>query len=516
MNESIQKQDSSRKSMIWLLLISLIGFAVYFYASGNYGVFRDELYYFACGEHLDFGYVDHPPLVAVYAAISRTLFGDWLPGLRLLSTLSIVAVIFLSGWLARRLGGGLFAQIVTSLAVLVTPVYQGMSNFLSMNSFDILFWMILILILVEILKSDNPKLWLLFGVTAGFGFLNKYSVIFFLLAMVIALPFSKVRKHLFTPWPYIGAAIAVIIISPNIIWQATHGWPFLEFQASTTERTMAWITVPHFLTSQVLMMQPFSVIIWAAGLGALLFWKPVKNYRALGLIWIIALTLYILKGSKTYYPASTYLMLFPAGAMLWERLLSSGFWKAGRIIIIICLIISGLITLPYGLPVLPVESFIEYNKTMQLEGSPTFEDGRTITLRQHYADRFGWEEMVQEVARVYETLSDQEKTRVTIVGSNYGNAGAIDFFRDKYGLPRAISRHQTYYFWGTYDFDAEILITCGRAGRESLEQLYDEVVEAGYISHPYAIFYENEYPIYLCRGKRFDLKTLWEEEGGEF
>jgi 4-amino-4-deoxy-L-arabinose transferase-like glycosyltransferase len=226
MNESIQKQDSSRKSMIWLLLISLIGFAVYFYASGNYGVFRDELYYFACGEHLDFGYVDHPPLVAVYAAISRTLFGDWLPGLRLLSTLSIVAVIFLSGWLARRLGGGLFAQIVTSLAVLVTPVYQGMSNFLSMNSFDILFWMILILILVEILKSDNPKLWLLFGVTAGFGFLNKYSVIFFLLAMVIALPFSKVRKHLFTPWPYIGAAIAVIIISPNIIWQATHGWPF--------------------------------------------------------------------------------------------------------------------------------------------------------------------------------------------------------------------------------------------------------------------------------------------------
>jgi hypothetical protein len=166
--------------------------------------------------------------------------------------------------------------------------------------------------------------------------------------------------------------------------------------------------------------------------------------------------------------------------------------------------------------VLPVESFIEYNKTMQLEGSPTFEDGRTITLRQHYADRFGWEEMVQEVARVYETLSDQEKTRVTIVGSNYGNAGAIDFFRDKYGLPRAISRHQTYYFWGTYDFDAEILITCGRAGRESLEQPYDEVVEAGYISHPYAIFYENEYPIYLCRGKRFDLKTLWEEEGGEF
>lgn len=199
--------------------------------------------------------------------------------------------------------------------------------------------------------------------------------------------------------------------------------------------------------------------------------------------------------------------------MLLETLFRrKGFRWVGPALLVV-LIASSLIVLPYGLPVLPVETFIEYNEMVALEGKPTFEDGRPIMLRQHYADRFGWEEMVQMVAEVYHSLSPEEKEAATIFGANYGNAGAVDFFREKYKLPGAISQHLTYWIWGTGDNTAEILITCGRVGKEDLEQLYEEVREAAWVEHPYAIFYETGYPIMLCKGRKFDFKQLWQQQG---
>lgn len=494
-----------------LLFLAAATFALYFFTSGNYGIFRDELYYFANGEHLDWGYVDHPPLVAIYANLVRPLFGEWLPGLRLPATLAISAAVFLAGMITHRLGGGSYAQALAALFVIICPVYQGMSNFLSMNAFDILFWAAVVFLSIDLVQRDDPRRWLLLGVVAGLAALNKYSIFFLMAALMpMLLAFTRARKHLLTPWPYIGGAIGLIMLLPNLLWQQTHGWPFLAWQAAMTADTTGWFTPLYFLQMQVLMMHPFAAPLWIGGLLYLLFAKRMKEHRYLALAWVLALALYMLKGSKVYYPAPSYFLLFPAGALMLERFFSRPKLGWAAPVTIVLLIIGGLITLPYGLPVLPIDDFIKYDQVLRLEGESRYQDGRPIVLKQHYADRFGWEEMVKEVARVYHSLSDEEKKGATIIGNNYGNAGAIDFWRHKYQLPAAISDHMTYYIWGYGENTADVLITCGWHTREELEQGYDSVVEAGMIENPYALFYETGYPIYLCKGRKFTLKELWE------
>jgi len=502
-----------KRSSRLLMAMGLITFVLFFAVSGNYGIFRDELYYFANGEHLDWGYVDHPPLIGAISAISRFLFGDWLMGLRLPATIAISITVFMAGYLARLLGGGLFAQGLACLVALIAPVYQGMSNYLSMNAFDLLFWACLIGLFIEMVKADAPRHWWAIGGVAGLGLLNKYSVLFLIAAMVMAFVLTRYRRHLMTHYPYIGGATALALLLPNILWQAARGWPFLEFQQQLTETKTAWITLPQFLLEQVLMMHPFSITVWLTGLLALLFWKPLGRYRVLGIAWLIALALYLLKGSKTYYPAPSYLLLIPAGAVFLEHFFEKLSWKWLGKAFIVLLILGGLLVLPYGLPVLPIEAYIAYDEVLGLRGRPTFEDGRAITLQQHYADRFGWEEMVQKVATTYHALSEEEQQKTVIFGNNYGNAGAVDFFRHKYELPSAISTHLSYYFWGPGEREPETYIIAGRSNREDLEELFEEVQQTEYVSHPYAIFYETDYYIHLCRGPKFKLAQFWEERG---
>jgi len=508
----LQIAGKSRSAQL-LIAMGLITFVLYFSVSGNYGIFRDELYYFANGEHLDWGYVDHPPMIGAISALSRAVFGDWLMGLRLPATIAISLTVFMAGYLARLLGGGLFAQGLACLVALIAPVYQGMSNYLSMNAFDLLFWACLIGLFIEMIKAEAPRHWWAIGGVTGLALLNKYSVFFLISAMVLAFVLTRYRRHFMTPYPYIGGATALALLLPNILWQAARGWPFLEFQQQLTETKTAWITLPQFLLEQVLMMHPFSIVVWLSGLAALLFWKPLGKYRVLGIAWLIALALFLLKGSKTYYPAPSYLLLIPAGAIFLEHFFSKLSWKWLGTAFIVVLILGGILVLPYGLPVLPIDAYIAYDEVLGLRGRPTFEDGRPITLQQHYADRFGWEEMVQKVAADYHSLSEEEQAKTVIFGNNYGIAGAVDFFRHKYDLPPAISTHLSYYFWGPGDVEAEVFIIAGKANRESLEEVFSDVKEGEYVSHPYALFYETDYYIYVCRGPKFELDSFWKELG---
>lgn len=213
----------------------------------------------------------------------------------------------------------------------------------------------------------------------------------------------------------------------------------------------------------------------------------------------------VLKG-KVYYLAPAYPMLLAAGALVTEKVIRRSGHGWLRPAVVTILILGGILLAPFGLPVLPVETFLQYQRTIGIE-PPRTETSHTAELPQLYADQFGWEEMTATVARIYNGLSAEEKAKAAIFAANYGEAGAIDFFGPKYGLPKAISGHQNYFFWGPRQYSGEIVLVLG-GSLQRLEQYFSHVEEAAVLHHPYAMPFENR-PVYLCRDLKVPLKELW-------
>jgi 4-amino-4-deoxy-L-arabinose transferase-like glycosyltransferase len=201
---------------------------LHFLARERYGFFRDELHYIACGNHLAFGYVDQPPLIAQVARISSLLFGTTIAGYRVFPAIASAAIVLFTGWFTRELGGGRFAQALASLAVLLAPLYLAFGSFLSMNAFEPLFWMTCAYILVRILKGGEQRLWLAFGAVAGLGLQNKHTMLVFGFAVVVGIILTRGWKYMTNQWFWLGGVIALAIFAPNLIWEAQHNWPQIE------------------------------------------------------------------------------------------------------------------------------------------------------------------------------------------------------------------------------------------------------------------------------------------------
>src|SRR5215469_7382950 len=153
----------------------------------RYGIFRDELYYAACSQHLAAGYVDQPPLIAFLIWIVRHTLGDSLIALRLLPALAGAALVWLTGVLAREMGGARFAQALAALAILPVPIYLIMQHWITMNAFEPLVWMGCIWCVVRAINAGQALYWFWFGVIAGIGFETKYSITFLLLGVLVGV-----------------------------------------------------------------------------------------------------------------------------------------------------------------------------------------------------------------------------------------------------------------------------------------------------------------------------------------
>jgi hypothetical protein len=476
----------------------------------SYGWFRDELYYVVCGERLAFGYVDHPPLVALIARIARTLLGDSLAALRFSSVLAGAAVIFLCGGLAREMGGGRLAQALATLCALIAPVYLFAFHIYSMNSFDVLFWTLGALVVIRIVKTGNARLWLLFGALAGLGLQNKHSMLFFGFGVFAGLLLTPERRHFRGPWIWLGGALAAVVFLPHVIWQVVNGWPTLEFIRNATANKNVALSPLEFFKEQAFQMHPLTFPLWLAGLGWLLLSRAGRPFRLLGWMYLAIFAVLVSQASKAYYLAPVYPVLFAAGGTAVESALRrlDGSWLRPAIatMILLLLVAGGAATAPLTLPVLPVERFIPYARALGVEISAG-ERHRMGDLPQHYADMHGWEEIVAEVKRVYDGLPSEEKAGAKVFGQNYGEAGAVDVLGRAQGLPRAISGHNNYFLWGPGDLGnlSRVLIVIGgdeednRANCPSLER-------AGEIRCGYCMPYEDRQPVYLCRG--FD-PSLW-------
>lgn len=494
-------ETGNTKDGRWIVgLIALAYTALHLALIGRYGWFRDEFYYIACGEHLDWGYVDHPPFIALVARLTRALFGDSILAARLPSVLAGAAVILLAGRLARELGGGRFAQALAALCAVVGPVYLFVFHVLSMNSFDVLFWTLGAFVVVRILNTGNPKLWLLFGLVCGLGLENKHSLLFFGFGVFVGLLLTPERRQLRQPWIWIGGALAAALFLPHVLWQIQHGWPTAEFIRNATAHKNIALSPLAFFAEQIKQMHPFTFPIWLAGL---IWLFRSSKYRALGWVYVAAFLVLITQSSKAYYLAPAYPPLFAAGAVAFEAWIRRPVLRA---VLAVLIVAGGAITAPLTLPILSEEGFVRYAQALGIPlGAAERHD--LGVLPQHYADMHGWEEMVAEVARVHGTLPPEDKAKAGIYVQNYGEAGAVDLLGRKYGLPKAMSGHNNYFLWGPQG-SGEVLIIIG-GDPEDHRQTFQDVRQAGEIRCGYCMPYENNQPVWIARGLKAPVAEIW-------
>lgn len=490
-----------------LAYLGLVKLLLHFLFNGGYGYFRDELYFLACGEHLDWGYVDQPPLIALLAVITRALLGDSLFALRFFPAVAGALTVLVTGLMARELGGGRFAQGLAAVSAIVAPAFLAVDNIFTMNAFELLFWALGAYVLILILKREDPRLWLWFGLIAGIGLQNKLSILFFGFGVVVALLLTPNRKYLLSKWLWLGGLIAFVISLPYFLWQFHYGWPMLELLRRGQLYKNYPISPLEFFSGQIIEIHPFNFPIWLAGLGFFLLSKAGKRYRVLGWAYVVMFVVFVVLKAKTYYLAPAYPMLLAAGAFAIETIIRQRQWNWLKPVTVGSLVAGGILTAPFCLPALPVETFIKYQDFVGVKPPPT-ERHKFGRLPQLYADMFGWESMVATVAKVYEGLPPEERAKCAVFAGNYGEAGAIDFFGKKYGLPKAISGHNNYWLWGPREYSGEIVIALG-VSQEDLREVYGEVEVGATIVGAYAMPYESDLPVFICRKPKMSLQELW-------
>jgi len=468
----------------------------------RYGYHHDELYFIACGQHLDVGYVDHSPLVPWIARLSTEWFGPSLAGLRIFATLAGAAAILLVGLLARRLRGGPFAQLVACVSMLVAPVFLRTGNLLCIPAFEPLFWLAASYLLVRIAEGDDPRWWTAVGSVIGLGLLNKHSMVFFGLGLGVGILATPLRHHLRTPWPWLGAAAALLLFLPNVVWQIAHGFPTLRFLIDLNRGTMAGIAALQFVAGQFLYLNPAAAVVWIAGL-AFYFSSLGRPYRVLGWIWVTVFVVLLLAKSKIYYLAPAYPALFAAGGVALERWIARRGTAWLRRATIALLASGGVLFAPVSLPILSIETTDRYVTTATLGA---FENVYELTGDLH--GMFGWPERVHAVERAYRALSPNARDGVVIWAEGYGTAGAIDHLGPALGLPKAVSLANSYWMWGLPERPIDTVLAAGFS-QETLERVFAEVEIVERVELAQVDPDNREFLVAACSAPRRPLPEIW-------
>jgi len=490
-----------------VLLLATAKLLVHVFTSGGYGYFRDELYFLDCARHLQWGYVDDAPGIAIYAKLALLLGGS-LPAVRLLPALAGAGTVVLTSLLAREMGGGRFGQGFAGLCLLAAPIFLGMDSILCVGAFEPLFWMGCALLTIRIARTGEARLWLWFGLWAGVGLLNKYTMGLVLVCFCTALVLSPLRREFRRPMLWCGGGLALLIFLPALIWQIRNHFPLLEDMENIRRQGKNVVLGPFaFLGQQIEFLDPLLAPLW---LGGLVWLFLQRGLRVLAWFYVLMLGAMIALHGKNYYLAAIYPMLFAAGAVALEEGLARWAWTRERLwaqVSLSALVAATfLVFVPLLLPCLPPERLLAYQTALGLKVQK-LEVGHESRLDQRLSDQFGWPEIAQEVARIYHALPPEERARTAIYAGNYGEAGAINQFGPALGLPRAVCAHNAHSFWGppAVEPTAIICLGCDRSGLESACQ---SVIPVGEHQHPWGMAEENR-PIFLVRGLRTPLRELW-------
>jgi 4-amino-4-deoxy-L-arabinose transferase-like glycosyltransferase len=516
-----RRQDNSlfASGMLIVAAITLAKLLFHIYFNNRYGYFRDEFNYMSCGDHLAWGYVDQPPLIPLLSHFSRTVLGDSLRAIRFIPALASSLLVVQTAMLAREFGGRRFALLLTAVAVVIAPQYLSNGSLLGTNCLEPNLWMGCAYFAILAIKRDNPRYWLWFGVVAGLGLQEKYSIAVFGFGLVVGLLLTEQRRTFLNPWIWLGGLVAFLIFLPNLLWNIQYHWPFVELMRNIrAEGRDVILPFPEYLFQQILLVHFLAAPIWLAGLCALLFSARLKPYRALGWCYLVCFSVFFVLHGKIYYLAPVYPMLLAAGAVVIESAIE-GWEPVGteptrsrlawlKPVLVIILLAGGAYLAPIVIPVFSPDSFLAYTRTLPFKLPVTEHSHARAALPQWYADQFGWEEIVAETARAWNRIPPNERRDCGIFAQDYGQAGAIDFLGRHYGLPPALSGHQTWFLWGPRGYSGNCMIVLDDA-RERLDELWERVEYVGTSAdNPYAL--EKQIDVFLCRGAKFGtLAQLW-------
>jgi 4-amino-4-deoxy-L-arabinose transferase-like glycosyltransferase len=442
------------------------------------------LYFIVAGRQLDWGFIDQPPLTPVVARISESILGLSPTALRVLPALSVGAVSVVSALMARRFGAGRAGQVFAAFASGFTGVLLGVGHLLSTAAFDYLLWTLGLCFLVMILDGADPRWWLALGATVGVGMQNKYTIGFLAVALLVGLLASDQRHLLAAPLPWLGVAIAVVIASPNLIWQVANGWPQLEMAEALRARGDGPLA---FVLQQPLLASPPLAIPAFAGLWWLVRSEDARRWRPIPVAYALLFLAFLLTGGKAYYLAPMFSVLHAAGAVWFQRL-SAG-WRRSMMAVAALGAIGSILV---ALPVLPVEQSGTFDATGEV--------GETV----------GWTSLIDDIGSVYESIPPGERDGAVVFTDSYGEAGAVDVLGPGRGLPAAASGHNNYWLWGPPD-DHGPIIGVGSVG-PLLELICPDLAEVAMLGNPYGV--ENEVvgkPVLLCMDPQGQLADIWDE-----
>jgi 4-amino-4-deoxy-L-arabinose transferase-like glycosyltransferase len=507
-------QSSPLAPFAWRLVIgvALLRMVLYLLSSGPlaYGYMSDELYYLECANRLAWGYVDHPPLSLALLKLVRGALGDSLLALRLTPALAGCGTLILTALIARELGGRRTSQALAALAVLVAPVYLGLTGFYSMNAFEPLLWTAAALLVARIVNGAGAHYWLLLGGVLGLGLLNKVSTLWFGLGLGVGLLLTRERRWLATPWPWLAGAIAFVMFAPHVWWQVQHNWPLVEFIRNATTEKMVDKSPLQFLSEQLLVMHPVLLPLWLGGLVFYFVTAEGRRFQVLAWIWITVLCLLMASGSvRSNYLAPAYPVLLAAGSVAVERMARVEMWGWLPAAAAGILVVGGAVTAPMAIPLLPPAQYIAYARAVGIS-APVDQVDELGAMPLHYALRFGWTELLGAVRTAFATLSPEERERAVVLGRWFGDTAAINFFGPELGLPRAIGGHNNYWLWGPGDASGEVLLAVAQTDRQ-LREWYEVVDRVAEVDCAYCMPDVDRLAVYVCRRPRLPIAEWWPE-----
>ncbi len=483
-----------------------------------YGVHRDELLYMAMGQHLRLWRMDFPPGIALVSIFERGLFGDSLLAIRLLPALGAGGLALLSAAIALELGGThRFAQWVAALLTVISPFALRSANLLQPVIFDELWWTLGLYALVRLSSDERPdarrRWWIAYGIACGIGLLFKFSILFFGFATLLALLATPRRRDLATPWPWLAFLIAFALGSPSIVGQIRLGWPVAGQMADLQRSQLAYVSYASFAAAQPLLMGA-GTLVAVPGLIALVAANEWRRFRIVG--WTCAfafLTLLVLRG-KAYYIGPIYPTLFAAGSVLICHLALERGGLPVRWGVLTVAVLFTAVVLPVGVPILGPEAMERYERRIGVGMAMRNNQGGAERLPQDYEDMLGWEDQAAAVGGVYRALPPDDKARAVVIGTNYGEAGALDFYGPRYGLPPVVSAAGSYWFFGPGDKPGDVAVILGDT-RESLDRFFESCSEEARVQRPYGVESERDVAVWVCRWPKESLQVLWPSLAGQ-
>lgn len=502
--------NTQSRRLAWIVP-AIVGAAFLLHVLGDarYGFFEDELYFIVCGKHLAWGYVDQPPLVALVSLLGAPFHYALIP-VRILPSLAMALAAWFASRIARELGGGIFAQAFAALGVALVPFYVAYGSLLTTTSWEPFTWTVAIYLVLRIVRGGDPRLWLLVALDVAFGLYGKYTIALLMAALVVGLLLTRQRRVFASWWALAGLAITCVLVAPNFAWQAAHGFPFLDVIHNDEVRRHAlingeqveflnfWQNTLAFTIEQIVFMHPFLAPVWIAGLFVL----TRRASAAFAIAYLLLIAFALVNLSKSYYVMGFYGALIAAGSVALERVASSR--QRGAAVALVTIPMFAL--MPLMLPLMPIENFIDYTRALHLANP---HDSHVTLVQPEYADEFGWIETTKAVAGVYNALSPSQRTKTAIFADQYGYAAALNLYGTQYGLPPAISPHNSFYLWGTHGYDGSHMIAVGATDYALLKTYFRNVQQVTVVDVPYRHVLEGPLPIYSVSGPVMPLAAIW-------